>query len=79
MSVKLLIKGKGSFVPVIKSERTLNDVINQLDLDNVGGLGQRTFLPRSLRRIATSLFQGIHSFATQRPDTSTPSRVRIVK
>lgn len=38
MSVKLLIKGKGSFVPVIKSERTLNDVINQLDLDNVGGL-----------------------------------------
>ena len=38
MSVKLLIKEKGSFVPVIKSERTLNDVINQLDLDNVGGL-----------------------------------------
>jgi CBS domain-containing protein len=38
MSVKLLIKGKGSFVPVIKSERTLYDVINQLDLDNVGGL-----------------------------------------
>jgi CBS domain-containing protein len=38
MSVKLLIKGKGSFVPVIRSERTLNDVINQLDLDNVGGL-----------------------------------------
>jgi CBS domain-containing protein len=38
MSVKLLIKQKGSFVPVIKSERTLNDVINQFDLDNVGGL-----------------------------------------
>jgi CBS domain-containing protein len=38
MSVKLLIKGKGSFVPVIKSERTLNDVINQLDIDDVGGL-----------------------------------------
>ena len=38
MSVKLLIKGKGSFVPVIKSERSLNDVINQFDLDNVGGL-----------------------------------------
>jgi CBS domain-containing protein len=38
MSVKLLIKGKGSFVPVIKSDLTLNDVINQLDLDNVGGL-----------------------------------------
>jgi CBS domain-containing protein len=38
MSVKLLIKGKGSFVPVIKSDLTLNDVIDQLDLDNVGGL-----------------------------------------
>jgi CBS domain-containing protein len=38
MSVKLLIKGKGSFVPVIKSDLKLNDVINQLDLDNVGGL-----------------------------------------
>jgi CBS domain-containing protein len=38
MSVKLLIKGKGSFVPVIKSDLTLNDVINQLDLDNAGSL-----------------------------------------
>jgi predicted transcriptional regulator len=38
MSVKLLIKGKGSFVPVIRSDLTLNDVINQLDLDNVGSL-----------------------------------------
>jgi CBS domain-containing protein len=38
MSVKLLIRGKGSFVPIIKSDLTLNDVINQLDLDNVGGL-----------------------------------------
>jgi CBS domain-containing protein len=38
MSVKLLIKGKGAFVPVIKSDLTLNDVINQLDLDNAGGL-----------------------------------------
>jgi CBS domain-containing protein len=38
MSVKLLIKGKGSFVPVIKSDLTLNDVINQLDFDNAGSL-----------------------------------------
>ena len=38
MSVKLLMKGKGSFVPVIRSDLTLNDVINQLDIDNVGGL-----------------------------------------
>jgi predicted transcriptional regulator len=38
MSVKLLIKGKGSFVPVIRSDLTLNDVINKLDLDNVGSL-----------------------------------------
>jgi CBS domain-containing protein len=38
MSVKLLMKGKGSFVPVIKSDLTLNDVINQLDIENVGGL-----------------------------------------
>ena len=38
MSVKLLIKEKGSFVPVIRSNLTLDDVINQLDIDNVGGL-----------------------------------------
>ncbi|BAQ17317.1 CBS domain-containing protein [Methyloceanibacter caenitepidi] len=38
MSVKRLIKGKGSFVPVIKSDLTLNDVINQLDIDDVGAL-----------------------------------------
>ena len=38
MSVKLLIKGKGSFVPVIRSDLTLNDVINQFDIDNVGSL-----------------------------------------
>lgn len=38
MTVKRLIKGKGSFVPVIKSDLTLNEVIDQLDIDNVGAL-----------------------------------------
>ena len=38
MTVKTLIKGKGSFVPVIKSDLTLNDVIDQLDIDDVGAL-----------------------------------------
>ena len=55
MSVKLLIKEKGSFVPVIKSERTLNDVINQLDLDNVGGLVVTDDNHKILGIITTSL------------------------
>jgi CBS domain-containing protein len=38
MSVRRLIKEKGTFVPVIKSDLTLGDAINQLDIDNVGGL-----------------------------------------
>ena len=38
MTVKTLIKGKGSFVPVIKSDLTLNDVIDKLDIDDVGAL-----------------------------------------
>lgn len=38
MSVRRLLKGKGSFVPVIQSDLTLNDVVSQLDLDNVGAL-----------------------------------------
>jgi CBS domain-containing protein len=38
MSVRLLLKGKGSFVPVIRSDLSLNDVINQLDVDRVGAL-----------------------------------------
>jgi CBS domain-containing protein len=38
MTIKRLIKGKGSFVPVIASDLTLNDVIDQLDIDNVGAL-----------------------------------------
>jgi len=38
MSVRRLLKGKGSFVPVIRSHLSLNDVINQLDIDKVGSL-----------------------------------------
>jgi len=38
MSVRLLLKGKGPFVPVIRSDLSLNDVINQLDVDKVGAL-----------------------------------------
>ena len=38
MTVRRLLKGKGSFVPVIRSDLTLNDVVGQLDLDNVGAL-----------------------------------------
>lgn len=38
MGVQLLLKGKGNFVPVIKSALTLKDVIDQLDVDNAGAL-----------------------------------------
>jgi hypothetical protein len=38
MSIKRLLKGKGSFVTVIWSLLSLNDVINQLDIDKVGAL-----------------------------------------
>jgi CBS domain-containing protein len=38
MSVQLLLKGKGNFVPVITSALTLKDVIDQLDVDNAGAL-----------------------------------------
>ena len=38
MSVQFLLKGKGNFVPVIKSALTLKDVIDQLDVDNAGAL-----------------------------------------
>jgi CBS domain-containing protein len=38
MSVRRLLKGKGSFAPVIRSHLSLNDVINQLDIDKVGAL-----------------------------------------
>jgi CBS domain-containing protein len=38
MSVKRLLKSKGSFVPVIRSDLTLSDVIDQLEIDEVGAL-----------------------------------------
>jgi CBS domain-containing protein len=38
MTVRRLLKGKGSFVPVIRSVLTLNDVVDQLDIDDVGAL-----------------------------------------
>ena len=38
MSVQLLLKGKGNFVPVIRSTLTLKDVIDQLDVDSAGAL-----------------------------------------
>jgi CBS domain-containing protein len=38
MTISKLLSGKGSFVPVIRSDLTLNDVVDQLDLDNVGAL-----------------------------------------
>lgn len=38
MSVKRLLKGKGTFVPVIRSDLALNDVVNQLEIDEAGAL-----------------------------------------
>jgi CBS domain-containing protein len=38
MTVKLLLKHKGGFVPVIRSGLTLNDVIEQLRIDEAGAL-----------------------------------------
>jgi CBS domain-containing protein len=38
MSVRRVLKGTGSFVPVIRSDLLLNDVINQLEIDKVGAL-----------------------------------------
>jgi CBS domain-containing protein len=38
MSVKQLLKKKGTFVPVIRSELTLKDVIDQLEIDEAGAL-----------------------------------------
>lgn len=38
MSVQRLLKGKGAFVPVIRSDLTLKDAIDQLDVDSAGGL-----------------------------------------
>ncbi len=38
MSVRLLLKHKGTFVPVIHSDLTLNEVIDQLKIDEAGAL-----------------------------------------
>ena len=38
MLVSLLLKAKGTFVPVIRSELTLKDVIDQLRTDEAGAL-----------------------------------------
>ena len=38
MTVKLLLKHKGGFVPIIRSHLTLNDVIEQLHIDEAGAL-----------------------------------------
>ena len=38
MSVKQLLKGKGTFVPVIRSDLVLDDVVDQLEIDSVGAL-----------------------------------------
>lgn len=38
MSVRQLLKGKGTFVPVIRSDLRLNDVVDQLEIDSVGAL-----------------------------------------
>ena len=38
MSVRLLLKHKGTFVPVIRSGLTLNEVIDQLKIDEAGAL-----------------------------------------
>lgn len=38
MTIKRLLKGKGTYVPSIPSQATIRDVIKQLDLDNAGAL-----------------------------------------
>ena len=38
MTVRLLLKSKGTFVPMIRSELTLKDVIDQLQIDEAGAL-----------------------------------------
>lgn len=38
MSVRNLLKAKGTFVPVIRSDLSLNDVIDQLEIDQAGAL-----------------------------------------
>lgn len=38
MSVRRLLSGKGNFVPVIRSDLALSDVIDQLQIDEAGAL-----------------------------------------
>ena len=38
MTVRLLLKTKGTFVPVIRSDLTLQDVVDQLQVDEAGAL-----------------------------------------
>jgi len=38
MTVKNLLKGKGRFVPSVRSDSTINDVIDQLETDDAGAL-----------------------------------------
>ena len=38
MSVRQLLKGKGTFVPVIRSNLCLSDVVDKLEIDSVGAL-----------------------------------------
>jgi len=38
MTVRLLLKTKGTFVPVIRSDLTLQDVVDQLQVDEARNL-----------------------------------------
>jgi CBS domain-containing protein len=38
MSVKRLLQGKGTFVPIISSDLALADVVDQLEIDEAGAL-----------------------------------------
>src|SRR6185436_999168 len=38
MTIRQLLKNKGSYVPSIRSNASVRDVLDKLDLDNVGAL-----------------------------------------
>src|SRR6185436_7787497 len=38
MTIRQLLKNKGSYVPSIRSDASVRDVLDQLDLDNAGAL-----------------------------------------
>jgi CBS domain-containing protein len=38
MTIRRLLKNKGSYVPSIRSDASVRDVLDQLDLDNAGAL-----------------------------------------